>query len=187
MAEEFHALTAHEREVLLNSGFLRREIKAFDSAKTPSGEVQNVAFNSIPFQKMINGRREWVKGCHASGESNERIRRRLYNYYRGKKGRSPWDFLKVEYQPTDRELTDTEFANKLTIKSAIQRVISVPSGTNYGAPMSPEFRPKGEQIVQRPMLPAHKPTPTIKPFMPAVKKTKKPAAPPQPKRKRKAI
>ena len=186
--KEVHALTAKERDILLNSGFLNKEIRAFDSAKTPDGEVQNVAFNSLPFQRMIQSRRIWVKKCHAAGFSNADIREKLVHHYKAKKGRTPWDFLKAEYQPIDRDLTDTEFSDKLGIRSGIRRNLVDKTGVAYGTPMEAEFRPQGDRMpvpkTALPILPT-KPRATshgIKPLLPISRP--KPTAPaPKPHKK----
>lgn len=180
--KEFHALTAKERDILLNSGFLKSEIKAFDSAKIPDGEVQNVAFNSIPFQRMIQSRRDWVKRCHAANYDNATIRQRLNDHYKAKKGRTPWDFLKAEYQPIDRDLSDTEFSNKLGIRSGIRRNLVNKTGVAYGTPMEAEFRPQGDRMpVPKSALPIQPTKPHYKPLMPVNKP--KPVVPIKPRKK----
>jgi hypothetical protein len=181
----FHALTAKERDILLNSGFLKSEIRVFDSAKTPDGEVQNVAFTSTPFQRMIQSRRDWVKKCHAANYDNATIRQRLVDHYKAKKGRTPWDFLKAEYQPIDRDLTDTEFSNKLGIRSGIRRNLVNKTGVAYGTPMEAEFRPQGDRMpVPKSSLPIQ-PTKshTPKPLMPVAKPKVAPVAPGKPRKK----
>lgn len=173
------ALSDHEKEIMLNSGFLRKEVNTFDKAETSTGEIQAVAFNSITWQHMLNSRREWVKMCHNLGYENKAIRGFIVHHYDTSKERSPWDFLKVEYQPTDRSLTDTEFADKLGIRSAIYRNLISPTKANYGSSMASEFRPIREET------PMQKATakPAYKPLMPVKKHPKTEPVIKKPKRK----
>jgi hypothetical protein len=139
-------LTKEEKATMLNSGFLQKEIDSFDSATTPSGELQTASFGSAAWQRMIMSRRTFVKKCHEEGIKNDVIRKLIYDHYQNRKDISPWDFLKIEYQPIDRGLTDAEFAKKLKIRSDISKNISGPANISYSSfknVMDTEFRPKG--------------------------------------------
>jgi hypothetical protein len=180
--KEVHALTAKERDILLNSGFLKAEIEVFDKAKTPDGAVQNVAFNSIPFQRMIQSRRNWVRKCHDSSLDNATIRDKLVQHYKSKKDRTPWDFLKAEYLPIDRNLTDSEFADKLSIRSGIRRNLVNKTGVAYGIPMEEELRPQGERMpIRKSTMPIQPTKAHYKPLLPVSKA--KPVAPTKAKKK----
>lgn len=170
------ALNKDEKEAMLNSGFLKYEVEAFDNAKTPTGETQLVAYNSVSWQNMMSSRREYVMGCHSAGLTNKQIRDLVKHHYETSKERTPWDFLKLEYQPTDRNLTDTEFADKLGIRAAVTRNLVRPAKVDYGPIMDSEFRPR---TVPKSTVPR----PTYKPLLPVHKRTAKPVAAPEKKRR----
>lgn len=153
------ALSDYQKQTLKGSGFLNAEINDLDSAKTPSGEIQTVAFNSVPFQRMIKSRRDWVIMCKKSGFTNDQIRRLLHNYYAAKKESNIWEFLKIEYQPTTRSLTDAEINRKLEIRDRLSKKLSKISHINYGESLPKEFsvvnRPKG--YTPKPLMPVRKP------------------------------
>jgi hypothetical protein len=137
------ALSDREKEEMLNAGWMKSEVRDFNNAKTPDGETQVVAFNSAPFQRMMMTRKSWVKECKKAGIDNKGIRETLDAYYSSKRSkRTPWDFLKIEYQPTQRGLSDTEFGDKLKIRARIRRILVSKTKVEYGIKLKKEYRPR---------------------------------------------
>jgi hypothetical protein len=143
-------LTDAQKDILLNSGFMLSEISTFDNAKTSDGKFQNLDFNSKTFQGMIIARRGWVTKARASGYNNQEIRSMVKSLYDNKRSKfTPWDFLKIEYQPTTRGMTDMEFENKLKTRSMIRSKLVNKSGISYGKKLKDEFAKRENQAWNR--------------------------------------
>ena len=94
---------------------------------------------------MIARRAKWVSSLREQGWTPQQIKGVIQRYYNLKHGRSPWDFLKLEYVPV-RKLTDFQFAMKLRSKARISRTL----GTRYSPRIKPEWRePKKPEIPSR--------------------------------------
>lgn len=146
MAEQ--ALNQTQKAYMYHSGFLPYEIAAFAHAQTPDGHQQLLSFNSKPFQAMIYDRIDYFTKMHRAGWNDLQIKSRILMLYATKRGKaSPWDFLKIEYQPI-KPMTDTVWAVKLKAKARITRTL----GAGYGTKMRKELRPRYAPVVRE--LPA---------------------------------
>lgn len=108
-------LTMKQKNHMLKSGFLPSEIMAIDRAKMPDGKQQESIYNSEPFKAMIKSRREYITDRMKEGFTRLHVKDKIKEYYRLKSGRSPFDFLKLEYKPTKR-LTDFVEAVKKKVR-----------------------------------------------------------------------
>jgi len=141
---EKQALNRTQKEYMHKHFFLPYEIAAFANAVTPSGRRQNLDFTSAPFQAMINSRAAYAQRLHNAGWSDIQIRERILKLYSTKRGKaSPWDFLKIEYQPP-KGMTDTVWAKKLSAKLRISRTL----GSSYGHRMQKQLRPRFEPKIK---------------------------------------
>ena len=128
--------------------WLPYEIAAFANARTPDGKLQKLNFTSEPFQAMIASRNKYARKLRQNGWSDTAIRERILKLYSTKRGKSsPWDFLKIEYQPP-KAMTDTMWAKKLSSKLRIARTL----GSAYGKSMKKDLRPRYQAVV-RPVPP----------------------------------
>ena len=131
------ALGRKEKAILADAGFTAYEIKKFDNAKTVDGKFQDLNFASITFQRMISSRRQWRKRLTDEGWTPAQIKGTIEKYYRRRAGRSPFDFLKIEYQPA-KVLSDYAHAIKQRARTRITRDV----GAGYGRGMKKQLRPK---------------------------------------------
>lgn len=145
------ALSASQKKELFNAGFLPSEIDKFDEAKTPDGKQQNLAFDSAPFQKMIESRRKWILELKSAGWNNRQVVEQIKRYYRLKSGRSPFDFLKLEYQPPNK-VTDFVDAVKLKIRSRVSRSMGKAYGRRIYPKKLPKFLPKYRPLPVKPVI-----------------------------------
>lgn len=145
---EDQALNMTQKAYMRKNFFLPYEVAAFANAVTPSGRRQDLAFTSAPFQAMIASRIEYARKLHNAGWSELQIRERILKLYSGKRGKaSPWDFLKIEYQPP-QGMTDKVWARKLSAKLRIAGKL----GSAYGHRMQKQLRPRFEPKI-RPLPP----------------------------------
>lgn len=137
MADE--TLNRTQKQYMYKHGFLLNEINAFAHAMTPDGKkMQDFNFMADSFQQMIRTRDEYFIKLRAQGWSDIQIRQRINMLYTRKRGKaSPWDFLKIEYQPA-KKVTDFVWSTKLKAKSRIVRTL----GAGYSKPMHKETRPR---------------------------------------------
>lgn len=136
------ALTGREKIVLRQKGFLPWEIEQFDKAKagdTISGNIvrQDIAFQSAPFQAMIDSRVKYIQMLKGIGWQPQQIAEQISRYYNLKAGRTPWDFLKIEYKPA-RQISDFQWGRRVEVRTRISRTL----GKVYGRRVSPQRRPK---------------------------------------------
>ena len=145
MAEK-ETLNQTQKKYMYKRGFLLNEINAFAHALTPDGKhMQNFNFMADSFQQMIKTREEYFSKLRAQGWSDMQIRQRINMLYTRKRGKaSPWDFLKIEYQPVKKQ-TDFLWSTKLRAKSRIARTL----GAGYSKPMHKETRPRFAPIVRQ--------------------------------------
>lgn len=78
---------------LLSAGFLKMEIRHILSA----GNIPQL-FKTKPFILMLQERRRWWREMRRAGFTNAEIVDAIRRYY-SVEGRSPFDFLRVEYKP----------------------------------------------------------------------------------------
>lgn len=112
---------------LREAGFLESEIRKISRARAPDGSLQQTDIDGIAWQKTLESRKRWVGQRLDEGWSKEEIRRRILRYYKRKAGRSPFDFLKLEYKPPQK-LTDFQYALKLRARARVSRTF----GRKYG-------------------------------------------------------
>ena len=139
-------LTTQQMKQLFREGFVGREIKAYNSAKTPSGEVQRFNFNSLTFIDARRSRMAWFDDLLKRGWSEAEVRGRVNAYYTRRKA-TPFDWLKLAYQkalepPQARMAAGME---KRKIRARATKIL----GYGYGRKL--RKRPYKRQI--RPQLP----------------------------------
>jgi hypothetical protein len=133
-----------ERSNIIAHGFLPSEADAFINAK--GGFEHNVKadfdkiYNSVPFQKMLADRSVWVTKLRSQGYNGNQIQGSLRHYYALKGGRSPFDFLKIEYTPP-KVITDFLFASKVRAKARVNRMSAQGFETRYTKKIKTEWRP----------------------------------------------
>lgn len=113
------SLTRTDVKLLKDSGFLKWEIDEINK-----GYVNT---SSYTFKNMVKSRIMWRDSMRGAGWSDNKINARIRHWYRAKRDRTPFDWLKIEYRP----------ANKLTIKQlakqlSLRRQISRNFGAAYG-------------------------------------------------------
>ena len=138
------ALSAKEKSILKSSGFLPNEIEAFDTAKTPDGEKQKLAFDSAPFMSMIMSRVKWITDLKERGWSNSQIINQIRRYYHMKSGRSPFDFLKLEYKPPKK----IDFIEASKTRTRVKTRVSNTFGKGYGGRMTKKKMPRFLPIIR---------------------------------------
>lgn len=110
---------------IIKHGFLPFEATEFLTAK--GGKDHDVEIDiramvtSGPFRDMLNSRLDWINTVKAQGWKKKKIGQALIDYYKLKAGRSPFDFLKIEYKPP-KKLSDYAAAIKLRANSRIRRM-----------------------------------------------------------------
>lgn len=127
---KYHALSKDQRIIMLKSGFLPKEIREFDSNTTTD-------FHSRYFQRMVRSRAKWTEAMKLNNWTSKEIAVRIGKFLR-KKGRSPWDFFRLEYGTISQRptLTGTKFAQLLKER----RDMSAQFGRAYGRIQSVQQR-----------------------------------------------
>lgn len=108
-----------EKRELRNKGFLKWEVEQFENG--------NINFESHTFQSMVRSRKLWIDAMRMVGWNDTQIAVRLRHWYRIKKERNPFDWLKMEYRPPIK-LTIKQLAQQLAIRRSASRVL----GRAYG-------------------------------------------------------
>lgn len=122
VARAFHALTRDQRIIMKQKGFLPREIKDFD-------EVKATDFHSVYFQRMVRSRAKWVEAMRLNKWTDKEIASRIGRFL-NRKGRSPWDFFRMEYATVSQRPTLTGGKFGAFLKN--RREISANFGRAYG-------------------------------------------------------
>lgn len=141
------ALSREQVTFLIKNHFLPSEINELSQAKTPDGFPQDLdaVFYSQPVQDAIASRNEWWNRCRKPveqgglGWSIARTIKELRDYYgvkKGRKSRSVWDFIKIEYRPTVNQFTQSQYQSALSNRIRIGRKFH---GT-YGKPIQRKAR-----------------------------------------------
>ena len=105
-------LSFEDAERLRLAGFIEFELEEFSTATTPSGQPQPaIDLDGEVWQRVLESRRDWTTDKIVRGWTRDEIENVIMEYYLTKEGRSPWDFLKIEYRPPE----------KLDYKAAIRR------------------------------------------------------------------
>ena len=121
-ARALHALSKDQRTIMRQKGFLPREIREFDKNSTTD-------FHSVDFQTMLRSRARWVEAMRLNKWTDIEIARRI-NRFLNRKGRSPWDFFRGEYDKRIQSprLSISKFKGYLENR----RIISANFGRAYG-------------------------------------------------------
>lgn len=108
------ALTSKEKYEMRKAGFLFREIKAFDNAKTPDGRSQNLNTTAQNWRDMLQSRRDWVQSMRRMKWTDDQIINEILDYYVRAKNRTPFDFLQMESSPhsVSKRPTDSELIRR---------------------------------------------------------------------------
>ena len=119
---KYHALTLAQKTIMLKAGFLPKEVIEFDSNTTAD-------FHSTYFQRMVRSRAKWTEAMKLNNWTGREIATRIRRFL-SKKGKSPWDFFRMEYASVSQRpvLTGGKFADFL----ATRRDISAHFGRAYG-------------------------------------------------------
>jgi len=113
------SLNRKDKELLKSSGFLKSEIEEINK-----GYVNT---SSYTYQNMVKSRSQWTKSMEAVGWNKQQIAARIRHWYKSKKDRSPFDWLKIEYRPANK-LTIKQLAKQLEVRRSASRVF----GRAYG-------------------------------------------------------
>jgi hypothetical protein len=148
MADEKIPLTDAEYRTekirIIKSGFLPFEAEEFLTAK--GGYHNNVESDirkivgSEPFKFMLKSRLDWIHDCQKIGWSGQKIGLALRDYYKLKSGRTPFDFLKIEYKPPQK-LSDYAYGVQLRASTRIKRMSKTHFGIAYEKRKQREWRP----------------------------------------------
>ena len=142
-------LNRAQKLAMLQHYWLPYEIEAFANAKTPDGKAQHLAYTSAPFQAMIIHRMEYANKRKKLGEDDLTIRRRILMLYGTRRGKaSPWDFLKIEYQPI-KPMTDYIWNVKMQAKQRIARTLGKGYGKHMQRSAAPRYAPVVRQVPGR--------------------------------------
>ena len=137
-------LTTQQMKELFKEGFVGREVKAYNSAPTGTGEVQSFQFNSKTFVAARKSRMAWFDSMRDDGWSEREIRGKINEFYALKATKSPFSFLKLSYKPKAK-LPDYMEAHKRKIRARATKIL----GYSYGRKL--RKRPYKRPI--RPQLP----------------------------------
>jgi hypothetical protein len=95
---------------------------------------------------MLKHRLSWVTSIKAQGYSGHKIAAAVEKFFYQKEGgRTPFDFLKIEYRPP-QQMTDYAFAVQVRAKSRITRMSTQITGKRYSPKIKREWRPKDPLI-----------------------------------------
>jgi len=153
-------LNRNQKKLLMEDGFLPSEIRAFSQAtggNVGAGDSerhvvkQAVAFNSKPFLAMRRSRRRYIKDLKQLGWNDMEIRAKQVEYYRKGSGRTPFDFLKLEYEPVHK-ITDFQDSVRRKIRSRISRTFGKLYGRTLRTATKVRTAPKRPVVPKRPVL-----------------------------------
>lgn len=116
---------------MLDAGFTKRECREFIKAHSSKGNPLDIGkiFNSIPFQNLMETRREWWKNVLApvelggEGMTYDEGLKAIKNHYKNAdRGiKDFWIFLKREYKPKSRIATKEAFTQAISTKSNLKK------------------------------------------------------------------
>lgn len=141
---------AHYKRII-KYGFLPYEAKEFLNAKAgywhdKQADIRKIV-ESKPFQDMLDQRLKWIHDCKTIGWSGLKIGQALKDYYKLQSGRTPFDFLKIEYKPP-KQLSDYAAAIKMRSETRVRRMSKTHFGIAYKQRMKREYRPVGTPQMQ---------------------------------------
>lgn len=90
-------------KTLMDYGFLK-----FEAAELAQGDTTKKAWGTAPWQEALDQRRADIARLAAQGWSSARIRAEILSWYDKGRKRSPWDFIRKEYQPR-KKVEDAEY------------------------------------------------------------------------------
>jgi hypothetical protein len=105
---------------LFKSGFVFREIKTFNTLKSPSGEPQVVDLDTKTWMAMMQQRRMWREDRLREGWSPREIEDAINGFYEKDRGNKPTDFLKGAYKPP-RRISDYKKAVRVRMRTKITK------------------------------------------------------------------
>jgi len=114
---------------MIAEGWLPSEIRAFDTAKTPSGAQQHFNIDSKAFLAMRRSRVRYVADLRRAGWEAYEIKEKIAKFTK-RRDYDPFSFLKLSYQPA-KKLVDFQDA-MLRRKSKIRGAVTKGLGYNYG-------------------------------------------------------
>lgn len=126
-------LTANDKYRLDKAGFMDWEIEYFDQMRDPSGGLQPYAeLDGGTWQAVMKRRREWVDAMLRQNWTSEQISKAINRWYENKKSRSPYEWVKMEYQPPRRISNYQEARRKRALKEA--DALTRMTGVSYRKP-----------------------------------------------------
>jgi hypothetical protein len=117
------------KKELLSEGFLPREIRDIDNAKTPDGKRQNFNINSKVFSAFRRSRINYIADLKSVGWTLYEIRQKIVDHYK-RDDLDVFGFLKLEYRPGKKigSLPDAVLRRKSIIRAKVTKRL----GYNYG-------------------------------------------------------
>lgn len=122
-------LSRKTKQDMIAEGWLPSEIRAFDTAKTPSGAQQHFNTDSKAFAAMRQSRVRYVADLRRAGWEGYEIKEKIAKFTK-RRDYDPFSFLKLSYQPA-KKLADFSDA-MLRRKSKIRGSVTKGLGYNYG-------------------------------------------------------
>lgn len=123
-------LSNNDRSLLRRAGFIPWEIRKLNEAVYPDGRPQVINLETEAWKAVIHSRYAWITDKLENGWSSKRISGAVMGYYIGKRERTPFDFLKVEYKPP-RKLTDYQEAMQTRINKNIDQKLNLQPRHHY--------------------------------------------------------
>lgn len=118
-------LTPRQKQIMMNAGFLKREIRAFDKATASDGKLQHLSYHSATFEAMVESRIRYIQRLRKAGWTHLQALKRIARHYR--RGGSPFEFLRLEYKPPE-PISEYIYARYFEARARISRVM----GRAYG-------------------------------------------------------
>lgn len=149
-----------QKKMMLEEGWLPSEVAQFSRAtggNVGSGTSQRhvvpqaLPFNSKPFLAMRRSRRRWVSDLHKLGWTDFEIKLKIREYYNRGSDRSPFDFLKEEYE-NPKKITDYQKSVKIKIRSRISRTFGKLYGRNLRTATKVRTQPKRPVVPFKPKI-----------------------------------
>jgi hypothetical protein len=139
------ALTAQQKRIMRDAGFIDREINHFDNARTVDGKLQDVNFEASNFQDMIRHRREYIINLKRMGWNELRIAMQIRTLYVGHAShRTAYMLLRLESSPSAKypRVSDTDMGKKLIDRSRVSKSLGIGYGRKMRSVKLPRYIPK---------------------------------------------
>lgn len=134
-------LSRQQRATLRREGFLPSEVKAYSEAKASDGSPQDFQFDSKTFQSTRRSRKQYVGDLLNRGWTKAEVASRIKSYYTTRGDRSPFSWLKLEYEPA-KVVSDTMADMKRKIRAKVDRTMGKAYGRRISASLRPRFLPR---------------------------------------------